>query len=733
MDLSRCENEPIHIPGSIQPHGVLLGIGEPDLKVVLFSQNAVDLFPACGDLRGQTIDALLTAESAEDFRRELERDPRDANPMDFRLRDGRAAQGFAHRSDGLLILEIEIAEKNPLRFTADYRRQVRHFERLRHAASVQEVCDIAVREVRALTGYDRVMVYRFDAHANGQVIAEDRADDDLDPYLGLHYPASDIPPQARRLYVQNPIRVIVDADYRPVPLVPDLNPLTGGPLDLSQAALRSISPIHCDYLRNMGVRASMSISLLGGDELWGLIACHHREPLQVPYSVRLVGEFLAHVLSARVSDLERTDALARKSASYSIQSQLIDQMVTAPRFQDGLTGRQRTLADLIDCNGAAILFRGEVTRIGAAPDDGAIRALGAALRELAPGQVVASDCLAELYPPAANYVDRAAGAIAVPISADGFEQIFWFRGEQVRSVTWAGDPAKPAITHANGRRLSPRGSFAAWTEQVRGQSLPWAEWEVEVAADFRTALVASIIHQAAELERLNARLIEGSEQTNRFLATISHELRNPLDAIIGWVRIARMGVGGAKMERALETIERNALAQDQLINDLLDLSRVQSGRLGIETQPLNLAQVVRLALDTVEPSARAKEIRIDSTLDRAQSDIVGDPGRMQQVVGNLLSNAIKFSDRHSRIKVSLARQGTSMELAVRDEGVGISPDLLPHIFDPFRQGEGPERRSGLGLGLSIVRSLVEFHGGTITAHSEGQGRGATFRVLLPRA
>lgn len=733
-DLSSCAREPIRIPGSIQPHGALIGLQEPHLEVVLASANASGMLGGNGDLQGARLGQLVDAASMKTLTQALHGDPRDANPLVLRLSDGRPVHGLAHRSDGLLLLEFEPAETDEDQFRTAYRRLVRRFEWLRRSQSLREISEIAVREMQRLTGFDRVMVYRFDSHANGEVIAEQCVDAEMESFLGLHYPASDIPAQARRLYVENPIRLIVDVNYTPVPINPDVNPLTRQPLNLSHAALRSVSPIHCEYLRNMGVGASMSISLLSGEELWGLIACHHREPFHVPYSTRLVCEFLAHVLSARIVELDRIEVLTHKTRAYGVQSRLIDEMVSAPRFQEGLGVEGRQLTDLIRCNSAAVLFRGEVTRIGPAPEERAIRELGAALARRERHEVVATDCLASIHPPAADYVDIAAGAVAVPISADGSDLIFWFRDERIRSVTWAGNPDKAVIAADDGSaRLRPRASFAAWVEQVRGQSEPWADWEIEVAADFRTALVASIIHQAAELERLNTRLLKVNRTKDEFLAMVSHELRNPLNAILGWVRIARMGMSDDDLQRALETIERNAVAQSTLVDDLLDIGRIESGRLQLETRPLDLRRLVTTALETVEPSARAREITICTEMVDQGTEVVGDSRRLQQVVWNLLTNAIKFSDEGTRIDVTLERRASTVALAVSDEGIGIHASLLPSVFEPFRQGEGPAKRSGLGLGLSIVKSIVELHGGHIGAVSGGQGKGSTFTVTLPIA
>ncbi len=730
LDLSQCDAEPIHIPGTIQPHGALLGALEADLEVQLASANAAEILGCEGRILGRRVSELLDTERLQQALRD---DSLHSEPLALRLADGRPAHALVHRSEGLVVIELEPAGDDESLFRSGYRKLIGQLDRMRHSSSVAEVSQTAAEEVRALTGYDRVMVYRFDHEANGQVTAEARAEDFSESYLGLHFPATDIPAQARRLYVQNPIRIIVDASYEPVPLIPELNPLTQRPLDLSQASLRSVSPIHCRYLLNMGVRASMSISLLSGDELWGLIACHHRQPLHMPYGKRLMAELFAVTVSARIVELERLEELTRKSSAYAVQADLIGQMVDAPRFQDGLAGENRSLIDLIECRSAAVLFREEVTRIGDAPEETAIRRLGTAMHRRAPDEVVATDRLTGWIDGDDWPVETAAGCIAVPISADGLDYLFWFRAEQVHSTTWAGNPGKAVVQGSEGSTLSPRSSFEAWVEEVRGRSRPWAVWEVEMASDFRTALVASIIHQATELKRLNTRLIHAGQQRDRFLATVSHELRNPLNAILGWVEVARLSAGGDPLDRALEAIENSAVAQTELVNDLLDIGSIESGQFRLEFETLNFSLLVREALRTVEPNAKSRSITIESQLNDRESDVIGDPHRLKQVIWNLLTNSIKFSEPESRILVQLGREESVVTLTVEDEGIGISPDLLPSIFEPFKQGLTPKRRSGLGLGLSIVKSIVELHAGRIMAESEGTGHGARFTITLPVA
>jgi PAS domain S-box-containing protein len=243
----------------------------------------------------------------------------------------------------------------------------------------------------------------------------------------------------------------------------------------------------------------------------------------------------------------------------------------------------------------------------------------------------------------------------------------------------------------------------------------------------RDALLDSERAARAEAERLG-------RLKDEFLATLSHELRTPLQAVLGWSRLLMTGrIGAEETRQALATIERNAVQQAQLIEDLLDMSRVISGKLRLDVRPVNLSEITEAAVASARPSADAKEIRIEQLIDPYAPAVMGDAGRLQQVIWNLLSNAVKFTPRKGRVRVTVRREGSHLELEVADTGQGIAPEFLPHVFDRFRQADPSttRRHGGLGLGLSIVRHLIELHGGTVTASSEGADRGATFTVRLP--
>jgi signal transduction histidine kinase/DNA-binding response OmpR family regulator len=278
-----------------------------------------------------------------------------------------------------------------------------------------------------------------------------------------------------------------------------------------------------------------------------------------------------------------------------------------------------------------------------------------------------------------------------------------------------------AVSYENARLYTEAQSHAAALQQEVA--------ERKQAEEARAQLLIRERAARAEAERAN-------RVKDEFLATLSHELRTPLTAILGWARMLRTTQLDEQMRaRAIEIIERNAQSQSQLIDELLDVSRIVTGKLTLNVRPVELLAVVEAATDSIRPAAEAKSISLDATLDPAAGAVSGDPSRLQQVIWNLFSNAVKFTPPGGRVGVRLERDGASARLTVSDTGVGIDPQVLPYIFDRFRQADGSTTREhgGLGLGLAIVRHLVELHGGTVSAGSDGRGHGATFTVTLPLA
>lgn len=488
LEESACAREPIHLSGAIQPHGYLVSCSRPDWVVRHASVNTEVLFevPAT-ELVGRDLREFITSEVIDPVSGMLDLLQPGAPPQHAGAANiGVAAQMCdvgVHVADGLVHVELEPRGAGPRNVMPTVLAQ----SMIAHANSAADMDGFFQRcaeQVRQLSGYDRVMVYRFRHDDAGEVLAESR-DEAMEPYLGLRFPASDIPPQARALYVHNRIRVIPDAGYRPVPIVP-AQTAAGAPLDLSQHALRSVSPVHLDYLRNMGVQASMSISILVGGRLWGLVACHHRAPRQVPLAVRAALDMFGMFISMRVGSHALQHAAAVEESTRGVRESLALRIGAASDVAQALHDAIDTLAKAIPCDGLALRCAAAWRLHGETPGEPALARALAWAQAQAHGQdrLPASDRRQDW---SEDDADGIAGVLAIPFGRRD-DWILFFRREQVEQVRWAGDPHKPMVSTDDGVRIAPRRSFATWRETVRGHALPWDEGDRRAAAQLRRML-----------------------------------------------------------------------------------------------------------------------------------------------------------------------------------------------------------------------------------------------------
>ncbi|WP_250447199.1 SpoIIE family protein phosphatase [Actinotalea sp. C106] len=504
-----CADEPIRIPGSIQPHGVLLAVDPSTLAIRVASANVAEhLGTTAEELLGRDVRDVVGPETVPAL--PLSDDALEPRRVTLAVPEGRTQtyDVLVHLADELLVLELELVRDTQ----ADRPRRARVALRsLQGARDQAELAEIVAREVRAVTGFDRVMVYRFDADWNGEVVAEE-AREDLDPYLGLHFPASDIPAQARELYTHQWLRSIPDATYSPSPLLPTDAPTTGRPLDLSGSTLRSVSPVHLEYLANMGVRASMSVSLIVHGRLWGLVACHQVDGPHYPgVAARSSAEFLGRtaslLLQGKEDEARYVDSLTIAATAAELQRELTAQART-PLL--ALTAEDRVL-DLVEgATGAAVRLDGQLRLLGETPDAKQVTALAEQLWAEG-GGTVATHRLGHDLPGSdlpAQLAGTAAGVLAVRVAAGASrDALMWFRPEVLREVHWAGDPeAKGTEATPDGVRLTPRHSFAAWVEQVRGTSEPWTASQVAAVEQLALDLGDLLMRRKAEEERVASAL-----------------------------------------------------------------------------------------------------------------------------------------------------------------------------------------------------------------------------------
>ncbi len=497
--LSTCDREPIHVPGAIQPHGLLLAADVAE-RVEVVSANAPEMLGRTVDeVRGQQLHDVIGREAAAAVRQAIADDDlfvaRRVRVPGGGLLGRSAVDVVVHHSGDRIVVELEPV--GGAGQVVSYRTARTAVGRLAQARSVTELCDQLATEIRTLTGFDRVMVYRFDELWNGEVVAEDRRPD-LNSFLGLHYPSTDIPAQARRLYTVNWTRLIADIGYTPVPLDPVLDPSTGEPLDLSHSTLRSVSPIHVEYLTNMGVTASMSVSMISEGRLWGLVACHHYSgPHHVSFDVRSATEFLGQTGSQLIEDRQRADSRIDELLATTELSALVTRLgADSSPVHDVMMADPATL-DLVGAGGAAVWVNDRLLTAGVVPAPEDLHRIAALLRS-DDGSATASNHLAELDPTLATVSDTAAGALVISNSADRW--MMWVRPAQLHVVDWGGDPRNKELAAAEGPdvRLSPRKSFDRWREVVRDHSQPWEPWQLEVANRLRSTVSHELVRRSRE-------------------------------------------------------------------------------------------------------------------------------------------------------------------------------------------------------------------------------------------
>jgi len=487
-DLSNCDRELIQFAGSIQPHGVLLVL---EASAPLVQQASANVQAILGvpleQLLGRSI-SILRGDLHAQVLRHLA-DGVSAVPWPFRTftEHGGARRGFEaliHRNgaDAVILELVPVDLQEAATFARELpNRLARAVARLGAAPTLDALAAATVAVYRDIAGYDRAMFYRFDADGHGEVIAEAK-EEHLEPYLGLHYPESDIPQRARELYLSNRVRVLVDVNYEPVPLVPRLFPPTGEELDMSLSWLRSMSPLHLQYLKNMGVTATLVASLVREDRLWGLIACHHYSPKRVPYAVRAACDLIAEIVSARIAVLENFIQVRTAATVRRLEGRLIEATSTRGEWQSELMSDPRELLRIVGATGAVLAYEDEFLTAGDVPSTAELRSLvGWVATQPMDGGVFASATVARDVREFAALAPTASGVMAVELSRPDGEYLIWLRGEQVREVRWAGNPNKPALPGNDPRELSPRRSFAVWTELARLTSRTWSRAEVVAA------------------------------------------------------------------------------------------------------------------------------------------------------------------------------------------------------------------------------------------------------------
>ncbi|MGA0607500.1 histidine kinase dimerization/phosphoacceptor domain -containing protein [Phenylobacterium sp. VNQ135] len=661
LDLDACAREPIHIPGSIQPHGVMLVADATTQEV---SHAAGDVAGRLGLSRwlGESLGAVL----GDPLAARVAQVTQSSAPGGYAgrlVRQGGTFDVLAHVSGDWLIVELEPAEGEGLpaaALLAQLEAAAAAFER---APNLQALCDRAAIEFRRLTGFDRVMIYRFLEEDAGSVLAESAAQD-MPSFLNHRFPGSDIPAQARALYVRNLVRVIPDVSYHPAPLIPAWN--RSEPLDMSDCALRSVAPVHMQYLRNMGVGASASISIVRDGTLWGLIACHHRTPMAMPYDIRAGARALAGGLARQVRAKEEAEGYRERMRLRGLEDEATARFVRIGGLEAHLDAGLADLKRMLDSDGVAAL-RGETLHLeGVCPPPGAVRSLARWALAEAP-ELVVTDRLPTVFPEAEAYAAQASGVLGMVVASEEPFVLLWFRAEQPEVVNWAGNPHK-AVGLGPGEVLTPRSSFEAWRETVCGRSRRWTLAEIDAVLRLREALLeARGRRRLVDLNRQLGHALDEKEalllQKEVLLREVNHRVQNSLQLVSSFLGLQSRDAGDAMLTTAFDEARRRLSAVALVHRRLYRSDQIETVDLARYFEEL-IADMASSMGEEWDGAIHLDALPILAPTDRAVT--------LGLVVTELVINANKYAygGAAGRIEVSVGEARGVLTVSVADHGRG---------------------------------------------------------------
>ncbi|SKB98400.1 ATP-binding protein [Dyadobacter psychrophilus] len=747
VNLTNCESEPIHIPGSIQPHGFMLGVNSQNYLIDFCSENCAEYIGIPPQMiLGKTLTDIFPAQESDGFKEYAAAERIDsAKPFVF-SKDDISYNTTVHKSNETLILELEPFPDGTVNLPNLY-NQTRTFVSIMEKTSyLPELCQEIANETRAITGYDRVMIYKFDPGYNGEVIAESKRQD-LNSFAGQKYPHTDIPVQARELYIRNPLRMIADINYTPVPILTldDASGKTNKSLDLSLSILRSVSPIHIEYLKNMGVGATLTISLLQNQKLWGLIACHHYSPKILPHYTRLSALLHGHFLTSQIAVREVAEEFEVSQKVDKSLADLLSKLHENENFVEEYY-RDESLLKLANATGAAIFLNNKLYKNGITPADGPLISLFHFLADNFKTQGLVTHALSHHYPEGRTISQQAAGIVYHALSGNS-DGIIWMRQEKVETINWAGNPDKAVLPNEEGLRLSPRKSFELWMQVVKDEGAPWRKSEINAASGFSYALQKHINYRVIQTqEDANRALNEELKTANQELANLNwistHDLKEPLRKIQIFASKVLDREDPDLSAQVKDSVGRMRLAAEKmqnLIEDILAYSKAGNMEKVFEEIDLNiiLKNVLRELQDNIEErhvTIHAQELPTLRVI----------PFQIHQLFLNLISNAIKFTDPDTApdidIKVNIVDGSAINEIisplqkfygiSFKDNGIGFDAEYETRIFDVFQRLHPAHKYPGTGIGLAICKKIAENHKGLITARSES-GNGSTFTLFLP--
>ncbi|WP_246696656.1 histidine kinase dimerization/phosphoacceptor domain -containing protein [Methylobacterium planeticum] len=699
VDPMLCEREPIHIPGALQPNAVMVAADPVSLVIQAHSANVLDVLVDDGvPLAGRALEDVLPTAFVGQIRARLASQTLDGGRSIRRVlrlpgRDGLSYYAVAHAHASRVIVEMELAPELPEDFGGASQIDTElAVTRLRAAETLNGAARIAALEIRALTGFECILVYRFDADWNGEALAEDKVPDWSRALLGLRFPASDIPAQARALYTKARSRFVIDRDCVPVPIV--AAPEAGNaPIDLTFAQHRTLSPIHLEYQRNLGVNGSMSISIMVEGKLWGLMIGHHRQPHYVAPETRAAATVLTDAFAMRVQEIEGRRLWAERQAHLDTEGRLVRELTRSENFVTSLTAGSVTLLDLFGATGAGIVSGRTVTLLGRAPSEVEVRAIADWLRQTLPAGTMsyATHAFAAVYPEAAAYQGPASGLLGTFVDASREHLLLWFRPEVPSTVTWGGDPRKPVLAGCGPVAVLPRRSFERWVEERTGFAAPWPEWQVSLATALAQAVEGVVLRQRRKIDELTGLLADKEKlliQKDLLTREIDHRVKNSLQIVSAFLQMQRRQISDPDARQAFAETSARVMSVARVHDSLYQAESVEEVDLG--------QTIENLCSDLAGMAGDGHAV-----------DLVAEPGLMvpyrkavalSLIATELVTNAFKYagSPDGGRVAVTVSAGGAGVvRMRICDDGQGLP------------EGWADAKPQGTGLGMKLIRAMLD--------------------------
>jgi light-regulated signal transduction histidine kinase (bacteriophytochrome) len=740
VNLTNCEQEPIHVPGSIQPHGFLIAI-DTDFVIRYTSAN-VNNFAALSveEVLQQPIETIIGVEQLADFQHYINHlQERLTTPHIVNI-ENTQFQCIIHKSHDLLICEFEPVSEFIPRVSTVYDQAINFARYMGEAMTLQQLSHSVASEIRNLTGYDRVMVYRFDKDYNGEVFAESKVDEQ-EPFLGLHYPHTDIPAQARQLYIKNLLRLIVDVNYTPVPIFTK-EAATNESLDLSYSTLRSVSPIHVEYLKNMGVGATLTISLIHEGKLWGLIACHHYSYKYIDHYTRIAAQLQGHFLTSQIQVREMAE-------EYTVATNINKSLETLlnltfkperPALQELVN--QPQILEIAHAGGVAVILNDIVYKAGKTPDDESILKISAFARQRASKGFYSTSALPESMPEAIGWCETASGILYYQLGVVHDETIIWFRPESLEEINWSGDPEKAIVKDANG--LSPRKSFQLYQQIVKCRSHEWTKTEQTAASTFSYSLqkfitLILLTEEEARQRELTKQLRESNLELENISWISTHDLKEPLRKIqLFSSRLMDLDKSiSPDVISTLQKMNASASKMQRLITDITNYSKIRHSDKSLET--IDLQELIDKLTRELQEEIEEKNATIDT---KGLSTITGIPIIINQLFSNLIGNALKFSKEGIPGRITITQSEEPVlspepddnrlytKITIADNGIGFENEFNDRIFKIFTRLHTADKYQGTGIGLALCKKIMQLHSGHIYAEG-AKNQGATFSLYFP--